>query len=142
MAAMFTSLTHFCIWVTDQDEALAFYVGKLGLDVHTDVRLEFMRWLTVSVPGASQPQIVLAPLAPPLVDPQNADRARDLLSKGYMGNLILSTPDCRATYERLLAAGVEFTQEPVEHPYGIDCAVRDPFGNEIRFAEQGPAWPA
>ena len=142
MAAMFTSVTHFCIWVTDQDEALEFYVGKLGLEVHTDVQLDFMRWLTVSVPGDSQQQIVLAPLAPPIIDPENADRARDLLSKGYMGNFILSTPDCRATYERLLAAGVEFTQEPVEHPYGIDCAARDPFGNEIRIAEQGPAWPA
>src|SRR5687768_3488355 len=139
---MFTSVTHFCIWVTDQDEALEFYVGKLGLDVHTDVQLDFMRWLTVSVPGESQQQIVLAPLAAPVIDPENADRARDLLSKGYMGNFILGTPDCRATYERLLAAGVEFTQEPVEQPYGIDCAARDPFGNEIRIAEQGPAWPA
>jgi catechol 2,3-dioxygenase-like lactoylglutathione lyase family enzyme len=139
---MFTSVTHFCIWVTDQDEALEFYVGKLGLDVHTDVQLDFMRWLTVSVPGASQTQIVLAPLAPPLIDPENADRARDLLTKGYIGNFILNTPDCRATYERLLAAGVEFIQEPVEQPYGIDCAARDPFGNEIRIAEQSPAWPA
>jgi catechol 2,3-dioxygenase-like lactoylglutathione lyase family enzyme len=139
---VFTAITHFSIWVTDQDEALEFYVGKLGLEVHTDVQLDFMRWLTVSVPGDSQQQIVLAPLAPPIIDPENADRARDLLSKGYMGNFILSTPDCRATYERLLAAGVEFTQEPVEHPYGIDCAARDPFGNEIRIAEQGPAWPA
>src|ERR1044071_1251154 len=110
---MFTSLTHFSIWVTDQDEALAFYVGKLGLEIRTDVQLDFMRWLTVAVPGESQ-QIVLAPLGPPLVDPENADRARDLLSKGYMGNFILGTPDCRGTYERLRAAGVEFTQEPVE----------------------------
>ena len=137
---MFTGVTHFCIWVTDQDEALEFYVGKLGLEVTSDVQLDFMRWLTVSVPGEPRPQIILAPLAPPLVDPENADRARDLLSKGLMGNLILSTPDCRATYERLLAAGVEFTQEPVEQPYGIDCAARDPFGNEIRIAQQGPTW--
>jgi catechol 2,3-dioxygenase-like lactoylglutathione lyase family enzyme len=142
VTAMFTGVTHFCIWVTDQDEALEFYVGKLGLEVHADVQLDFMRWVTVSVPGASQHQIVLAPLAPPLIDPENADRARDLLSKGLMGNFILSTPDCRAAYERLLAAGVEFIQEPVEQPYGIDCAARDPFGNEIRIAEQGPAWPA
>lgn len=139
---MFTAVTHFTLWVTDQDEALEFYVGKLGLEVHADVQLDFMRWVTVGVPGESQQQIVLAPLAPPLVDPENAERARDLLSKGLMGNFILSTPDCRATYERLLAAGVEFTQEPVEQPYGIDCAARDPFGNEIRIAEQGPAWPA
>jgi catechol 2,3-dioxygenase-like lactoylglutathione lyase family enzyme len=139
---MFTAVTHFTLWVTDQDEALAFYVGKLGLEVHTDVQLDFLRWVTVSVPGAPHQQIILAPLSPPLVDPANAERARDLLSKGLMGNFILSTPDCRAAYERLRAAGVEFNQEPVEQPYGIDCAARDPFGNEIRIAEQGPAWPA
>ena len=138
--AMFTAVTHYSVWVTDQDEALEFYVGKLGLEVHTDVQLDFMRWLTVSVPGQSQLQIILAPLAAPVIDPENADRARDLLSKGFMGNFILSTPDCRATYERLRAAGVEFTQEPVAQPYGIDCVARDPFGNEIRIAEQGPAW--
>jgi catechol 2,3-dioxygenase-like lactoylglutathione lyase family enzyme len=139
---MLTAVTHYSVWVTDQDEAVEFYVGKLGLEVHTDVQLDFMRWLTVSVPGQSQLQIILAPLTPPIIDPENADRARDLLSKGFMGAFILSTPDCRAAYERLLAAGVEFTQEPVEHPYGIDCVARDPFGNEIRIAEQGPAWPS
>jgi catechol 2,3-dioxygenase-like lactoylglutathione lyase family enzyme len=139
---MLTALTHFTVWVTDQDEALDFYVGKLGLEIHTDVQLDFLRWVTVSVPGAPQQQIILAPLAPPLVDPDNSARARDLLSKGLMGNFILSTPDCRATYERLRAAGVEFNQEPVEQPYGMDCAARDPFGNEIRIAEQGPTWPA
>src|SRR3712207_3705501 len=132
---MFTAVTHYSVWVTDQDEALEFYVGKLGLEVRSDVQLDFMRWVTVGVPGEPRPQIILVPLSPPLVDPENAERARDLLSKGFMGNFILSTPDCRATYERLLAAGVEFSQEPVEQPYGVDCAVRDPFGNEIRIAE-------
>lgn len=136
---MFSAVTHYSIWVTDQDEALDFYVGKLGLEVRTDLKLDFMRWLTVNVPGRPEQEIILAPLSPPVIDPENADRARDLLSKGFMGNLILSTLDCRATYEKLLAAGVEFTQEPVEQPYGIDCAARDPFGNQIRIAQQAPA---
>jgi catechol 2,3-dioxygenase-like lactoylglutathione lyase family enzyme len=136
---MFDAVTHYSIWVTDQDEALEFYVGKLGLKIHTDVQLDFMRWLTVSVPDRPDQQIILAPLAPPIIDPVNADRARDLLSKGFMGSLILSTPDCRATYKRLLAAGVEFTQEPVEQPYGIECVARDPFGNQIRMAEPAAA---
>jgi catechol 2,3-dioxygenase-like lactoylglutathione lyase family enzyme len=135
---MFSSVTHVSIWVTDQDEALEFYVGKLGLEVHTDLALDFMRWLTVNVPGRRDQQIILAPLAPPIIDPDNADRARDLLSKGYMGTLILSTPDCRATYERLLADGVEFIQEPVEQPYGVECVMRDPFGNQIRIGQSAP----
>jgi catechol 2,3-dioxygenase-like lactoylglutathione lyase family enzyme len=138
MTAMFTAVTHYSIWVTDQDQALEFYVGKLGLEVHTDIDLDFMRWLTVCVPGRPDQQIILAPLAPPVIDPENADRARDLLSKGYMGTIILSTPDCRATYERLLADGVEFTQEPIEQPYGIECAARDPFGNQFRIGQHRP----
>jgi catechol 2,3-dioxygenase-like lactoylglutathione lyase family enzyme len=132
---MFTALTHYNVWVTDQDEALAFYVGKLGLEVHTDVQLEFMRWLTVNVPGRPEQEIILAPLGPPFVDPENAERARDLLSKGLLGTFILGTTDCRATYEELRARGVEFTEEPTEQPYGIDCAGRDPFGNQFRISQ-------
>ena len=132
---MFTAVSHYGIWVTDQDEALDFYVGKLGLEVNTDIQLEFMRWDTVNVPGRPDHEIILVPLQPPIIDPDNAETARDLLSKGYLGNFILSTPDCIGTYERLLAAGVEFTQEPTEQPFGIDCAARDPFGNQIRIAQ-------
>jgi catechol 2,3-dioxygenase-like lactoylglutathione lyase family enzyme len=135
VSAMFDRVTHFSVWVTDQDQALEFYVDKLGLEVHTDVNLDFMRWLTVALPGDRHQQIILTPLAPPIIDPENADRARDLLSKGYMGTIILSTPDCRATYEKLRADGVEFTQEPLEQPYGIECVARDPFGNQIRIAQ-------
>ena len=56
---MFTALTHSFIYVLDQDEALDFYVGKLGLEVNTDADLGFMRWLTVSVPGQPEREIVL-----------------------------------------------------------------------------------
>ena len=51
------------------------------------------------------------------------------------GTLIFSTDDCRKTYETLLGQGVEFTEEPTERPYGIDCGLRDPFGNHIRFTQ-------
>ena len=138
---MFNAVTHYNIWVTDQDDALDFYVGKLGLEVHTDAKLEFMRWLTVSVPGKPEQEIILTPLAPPVIDPENAERAGDLLSKGYMGTIILSTDDCRATYEELKGKGVEFKQEPVEQPYGIDCEARDPFGNVIRISQVAPGGP-
>jgi catechol 2,3-dioxygenase-like lactoylglutathione lyase family enzyme len=138
---MFTGVSHYTIWVTDQDEALDFYVGRLGLETRADIQLDFMRWLTVGVPGQADLEIILAPLQPPVVDPGNADRARDLLSKGILGNVILATPACRATYERLLAAGVEFIQDPVEQPYGLECVARDPFGNQIRIGER-PAAPS
>ena len=135
---MFDGLSHFTLWVTDQDQALDFYVGKLGLEVNSDTQLEQLRWLTISVPGAADHQIILAPIGPPAMDPANAERARELLSKGLMGTFILTTPDCRATYDTLQARGVEFTQRPTEQPFGIDCAARDPFGNQIRITQYDP----
>jgi catechol 2,3-dioxygenase-like lactoylglutathione lyase family enzyme len=135
---MFNAITHFNLWVTDQDEALDFYVGKLGMEVSSDVQLDFMRWLTVNPPGAEQ-QIILSAVVPPTVDPDNVERAKDLLAKGLMGTLILSTDNVRATFETLRSRGVEITQEPVEQDWGIDCEVRDPFGNRIRIGQQTAA---
>ncbi|HSD81883.1 MAG TPA: VOC family protein, partial [Solirubrobacteraceae bacterium] len=125
---MFNAITHHQIWVLDQDEALDFYVGKLGLEVVNDVDMEVMRWLTVAVPGQPERQIVLMLPEPPAVDPASVDEVRDLVAKGNGGMFILTTDDCRADYERLVAKGVEFTEEPTERFYGIDCGFRDPFG--------------
>ncbi|HWC25995.1 MAG TPA: VOC family protein [Solirubrobacteraceae bacterium] len=140
---MFTALTHSQVWVLDQDEALDFYVGKLGLEVHTDVQLEFMRWLTINVPGQPDREIILMVPAPPALDPQTAEAVRGLLGKGAGGGFILTTDDCRATYETLKARGVEFTEEPVERFYGIDVGLRDPFGNPLRITQPAevPAEP-
>jgi catechol 2,3-dioxygenase-like lactoylglutathione lyase family enzyme len=137
---MLKAITHTQIWVLDQDEALDFYVGKLGFEVHTDADLEFMRWLTINLPGQPDREILLeVPKVAPYMDEDTAEQIRDLLSKGAVGvAMILSTDDCRTTYEELRAKGVEFTQEPVERFYGIDCAIRDPFGNHIRITEPAP----
>src|SRR3954452_10366970 len=53
------------LFVLDQDEALEFYVGKLGLEVHTDQDLGFMRWLTINVPGDPGREILLEKPSPP-----------------------------------------------------------------------------
>ncbi|OXM72122.1 MULTISPECIES: VOC family protein [Amycolatopsis] len=131
---MFNAITLSQIFVTDQDEALDFYVGKLGLEVKIDQDLGFMRWLTVCVPGEPGREILLEKPGPPAMDEATASQVRELLAKGATGGWIgLTTDDCRKTYEELLAKGVEFTQEPTERPYGIDCGLRDPFGNAIRI---------
>jgi catechol 2,3-dioxygenase-like lactoylglutathione lyase family enzyme len=136
---MITSITHSAIYVLDQDEALDFYVGKLGLEVNTDADLDVMRWLTVNVPGEPEREIVLMLPGPPAIDDTTAEEVRELVSKGAAGGwIIFSTADCRKTYEELLAKGVEFTQEPIEHFYGTDCALRDPFGNPIRITQPAP----
>ncbi len=138
---MFNAITHSAIYVLDQDEALDFYVGKLGLEVHTDADLGFMRWLTVNVPGQPDRQILLEKPGPPVHDEATAAQLRELITKGAMGlSIILTTDDIQATYETLKARGVEFTDEPTKRFYGTDCGFRDPFGNNGRLGQpaEGP----
>ncbi|MFZ0168957.1 MAG: VOC family protein [Candidatus Dormiibacterota bacterium] len=133
---MLTSLRISQIYVLDQQQALDFYVGKLGLEVNTDSDLGFMRFLTVNVPGDPERQILLERPGPPMMDDATAEQVRDLLSKGRTGgHLFFVTPDAQDSYRELSAKGVEITQEPTEQPYGIDFGLRDPFGNHIRVAQ-------
>lgn len=138
---MFTGISHHSVYVLDQDQALDFYCGKLGFEVSADVDLGFMRWLTIALPAQPDRQIMLEVPGAPFVDEETAAQLRELLTKGALGAAaILTTDDCRATYEDLRAKGVEFTEEPTERPYGIDCALRDPFGNPVRITQpaEGP----
>jgi uncharacterized glyoxalase superfamily protein PhnB len=132
---MFTSLTVTRIFVLDQDEALDFYGRKLGLEVSNDFEQGPTRWLTVRVPGQPGPDIYLEEPGPPATDEATAQQIRDLVTKGALGWLALTTDDCRGTYETLVARGVEIMQEPTEHFYGTDMGVRDPFGNQIRILQ-------
>jgi catechol 2,3-dioxygenase-like lactoylglutathione lyase family enzyme len=101
------------VFVFDQDEALVFYVDKLGLEVSNDQDLGFMRWLTVRVPGQPGRDILLEKPGPPAIDEASARQVRELITKGASGFTIgFTTEDCRKTYQALLAKGVEFTQEP------------------------------
>ena len=136
VTGMLKRITHTFIHVLDQDEALDFYVGKLGMVVNTDADLGFMRWLTVSLPDQPDLEVGLMLPGPPAYDDATAEQIRELVAKGGAGGgLIFQTDDCRRTYEKLRAAGVEFTQEPTERFYGTDCGLRDPFGNPIRFTQ-------
>jgi predicted enzyme related to lactoylglutathione lyase len=124
------------VFVLDQNEALDFYVGKLGLEVGEDQDLGFMRWLTVRVPGEPGREILLERPGPPAVDQKTADQIRELITKGGSGFAVgFTTDDCQKTYETLKARGVEFTQEPTTREYGTDVGLRDPFGNHIRILE-------
>ena len=126
-------------WVHDQDEALAFYTDKLGMEVRADATLPEMggfRWLTVGPAGQPDISIVLMAIpGPPVMDPETADRVRELMGKGFAGTVFLTTDDVRASYEELKARGVEFTEEPEERPYGIDSGFRDPSGNSFRLTQ-------
>ena len=133
---MFNSINISHVFVLDQDEALDFYVNKLGLELSADIDFGAMRWLTVRVPGETGREILLELPGPPGMDEASAEQARQLVSKGATGfNFGLTTDDCQRTYEVLRERGVEFTQEPTQQPYGIDCGARDPFGNHFRIAQ-------
>ena len=127
------------LWVHDQDEALAFYTQKLGMEVRIDATMPEMgdfRWLTVGPVGQPDVAIVLMAIpGPPIMDPDTAEQVRELMTKGFAGTVFLTTEDCRADYEQLKARGVEFTEAPSERPYGIDSGFRDPSGNSIRLTQ-------
>ena len=127
------------LWVHDQDEALAFYTQKLGMEVRSDVTLPEMgdfRWLTVGPPGQEDVAIVLMAIpGPPVMDAETADQVRSLMAKGFAGTIFLATDDCHAAYEELNGRGVEFVEPPEERPYGIDSGFRDPSGNHIRLTQ-------
>jgi uncharacterized glyoxalase superfamily protein PhnB len=127
------------LWVHDQDEALAFYTEKLGMEVRADVtlpELDNFRWLTVGPPGQDGISIVLMAIPdPPVMDAETAEQVKELMGKGFAGTVFLTTDDCRASYEELKARGVEFTEPPEERPYGIDSGFRDPSGNSFRLTE-------
>jgi catechol 2,3-dioxygenase-like lactoylglutathione lyase family enzyme len=133
---MYQSITRSQLFVLDQDQALDFYVNKLGLEVAADVDLGFMRWLTVRVPGDPGREVLLERPGPPAMDEATATQVRELVTKGAMGGwLSITTSDAQGTYETLKHRGVEITDEPSTKPYGIDFGIRDPFGNAIRIGQ-------
>jgi len=127
------------LWVHDQDQALAFYTEKVGMEVRADVTLAELgnfRWLSVGPPGQEDIAIVLMPIpGPPMMDEETAAQVQSVMSKGYAGTVFLTTDDCHASYEELAARGVEFTETPEQRPYGIDAGFRDPSGNSIRLTQ-------
>jgi len=128
------------LWVHDQEEALAFYTDKLGMEVREDVTVPEMgnfRWLTVGVPGQDDVALTLMTVpGPPVFDEETRSKLLDLVARGAAGGLFFNTDDCHGTYEELKGRGVEFTQEPTEQPYGVDAGFRDPSGNQMRVAQR------
>jgi catechol 2,3-dioxygenase-like lactoylglutathione lyase family enzyme len=123
------------VYVRDQDEALDFYVGKLGFEVHTDARNGDYRWLTVQHPAQPSFQLGLFKPQPPIVDDRTAQSLSEAVAKGAMPPLVLVVDDCRSAYDDMRERGVEFTQEPVERYGNIDASFRDPSGNGWKMLE-------
>ena len=133
---MYNAIKRSQLFVLDQDDAVDFYVNKLGLEVSTDLDLGFMRWLTVCVPGDPSREILLEKPGAPAMDDATAAQVRELVTKSAMGGWLgITTDDAQGTFETLRARGVDITDEPSPKPYGIDFGIRDPFGNAIRVGQ-------
>ena len=137
---MLTSISCSHLYVLDQDQALDFYVGKLGFEVTQDMDFGPMRWLTVALPGQPDRQVLLALPGPPSMSEETAAQVRDLLTKGAIGgHLFFQTDDAYKTHAELKEKGVEITEDPIDQPYGVDFGLRDPFGNHLRIAQMKQA---
>lgn len=135
---MLKSLTNINVWVHDQDEALAFYTEKVGMELRDDVTVPEMgnfRWLTVGLPGQDVALALMAVPGPPVFDADTRDKILEVMSKGAAGGLFFSTDDVHASYEEMTSRGVEFQQEPTQQPYGVDAGFRDPSGNQMRMMQ-------
>ena len=133
---MLTAITITQIYVPDQDQALDFYVGKLGFEVQSDMHFGPMRWLTVNLPGQPDRAVLLEKPGPPSLSDETAAQVRELISKGAAGgHLFFACGDAYKTHAELRARGVEIAEERVDQPCGIDFGLRDPFGNHIRIAQ-------
>lgn len=129
------------VWVHDQDEALAFYTEKLGMELRQDVTVPEMgdfRWLTVGLPGQETEVVLMAIPGPPILDEAVREEIHALMAKGFAQTLFLTTDDCQKSREELTARGVELTENPEERPYGIDAGFRDPSGNSFRLTQALP----
>lgn len=124
------------LYVRDQEEALQFYVGKLGFQVHTDVKNGDYRWLTVQHPDQPSFQLGLFKPGPPVIDAATAQSVSEIVAKGAMPPLVLIVEDCRAAYDRMKAKDVEFTQEPIDRYGTVDAGFRDPSGNGWKMIEE------
>jgi uncharacterized glyoxalase superfamily protein PhnB len=134
-----SKLSYSNIWVDDQEEALAFWVDKVGMELREDVTVPEMgnfRWLTVGVPGQDCGLVLMSVPGAPVFEADTVAQLKAVISKGAAGGVFFETDDCRATYEEMKGRGVEFTQEPFEQPYGIDAGFRDPSGNHHRLTER------
>ncbi|TDC49910.1 VOC family protein [Jiangella ureilytica] len=127
---MITKLGVATAYVSDYDQALDFFITKLGFELRTDVTMENgFRWLTVGPPASPEFQLNLTVPGPPMHDEATAAALRELMAKGALSAGAWNTDDCRKTFAEYTARGVEFIQEPAERPYGVEAVFRDDFGN-------------
>ena len=118
------------IFVDDQRAALEFYTGVLGFTVRHDIAMGEFAWLTVVSPEAPEgPELLLEPAEHPAVRPYRAALVEDGIPLAQ-----LTVDNVQAEYERLVEAGVTFTQPPVVAGEVSTAVFDDTCGNLIQIA--------
>ena len=116
--------------VPDYDEAIAYYVGKLGFDLVEDTALSpTKRWVIVAPPGNAETGLLLA-----RADSPNQRQAIGNQSGGRVF-LILKTDGFDRDFARFKKAGIEFLESPRLESYGKVAVFRDAFGNKWDLIE-------
>ncbi len=134
---MISGIAIVSVWVLDQDSAKEFYTTQLGCDLTNDIVMDNgMRWLTVRPPGSKEQELLLMDPSHSMLDAETATQVRALVAKGAFSPGVMATTDCRSDYVTLADRGVEFTQPPVERPYGVEAILRDDSGNWYSFTER------
>jgi len=125
-------LTLFKVYVSDQEDALRFYVEQLGFKVAEDRLLGDYRWLLVRAPDNDEVSL-------------NLETARTEEEKALVGRqaavqplFSINTDDCLRDYAELKGRGVKFEGEPRVMPYGTGVMMQDLYGNKI-YLNQDPA---
>lgn len=132
-----TQLAMVSVFVKDQDEALAFYTEKLGLEKRADVTYgPGLRLVTVAPQGQRKPEIALAKPDETL---HSVERIHEIMARiGRRVHYMFDTDDCHGMYETLCARGVKFVSGPTKQLYGVEAIFEDPDGNMFSLLEPSP----
>ena len=122
-------VTILSVLVLDQDEAVAFYTGKLGFQLLEDKAFGDSRWITIALPGQRDLAIALERAA--------SAEERALVGKqaGSHAFFAVNTSDCLADYQRMKPLGVKFLGEPQSGPWGTGVQLEDLYGNKIFLSQ-------
>ena len=128
---MITKVTHASIWVKDQDEALKFYLDRLGFKVVSDnaTSMPGYRWLTVAPPQQDEFELVL----------NLATTPEQLAGVGRQGIFVLNSNDIQADFAALKAKGVKIQSELNVNPWGSDFVFEDLYGNDFDLVQRPAA---
>jgi len=121
---MFTKITHSTLFVNDQNAALDFYT-KLGFSVHTDALFGSMRWLTLSLPGCNDLELVLMPAES---EQEKALVGKQAADKPFIS---LESNDAYKDYEKLKELGIQGLEKPEAQPWGVSFGFKDLYGNAL-----------